>query len=232
MWLSSPLPHAFHARWPTPSNPTYRNSPPGTRILLIMVGTSTRPRTRGRPGRSRPLAANVFGRISRPHRTARCVRSDLDEPADTAIYHPALMPARGGGCGFRRLSLTPSLFDDRPHPIKPYRDSPPRMLLLLLVTSTPRRTRVRPGRSRTLVNVLGMGSHPPRTARCVRLGRGSQRGCHLAPMRGCHVERWWVCVAFVASHPRLLARRPTPFNPQKLAAVDNGGYIYTSPTLP
>ena len=33
--------------------------------------------------------------------------------------HLAPMRARGGVCGFRRLSLTPSLLDGRPHPIQP-----------------------------------------------------------------------------------------------------------------
>ena len=50
-----------------------------------------------------------------------------------------------------------------------------------------------------------------------------------AKMRAC-VERWWVRVAFVvASHSEgRLARRPTPYNLQTLAAVVVGGYIYTS----
>ena len=206
-----------------PTNSTYRDSLPWMKMKVA----STRRRTRVRPGRS--FIATILTGWDRVL-IRRHGASGLNEAADTLSPSPTRHALKVVGVNIVfRLSLTPSLLDDRPTQSNfPYRN------LRLWgkvnnITSTRRPTRVRPGRSR------------PARSTCLAVDRllirrhgasGSEKTADTAvshPALICARGSGMCSVRRLSLTPSCSPTDPIQSNLQKLAAGANNENIWTSP---
>jgi len=210
VWHSSPLTHAFVARRPTPSHLQRLAAVVTSNYIWTSTDTGVTWTDRTSSGAREwwKITSSSDGTV---RQVVRMRQSKLLSPRHACRGCQEVV----GMCGVRHLSLTPSC--STADPIAPTQKlaavdiGPTDQSGGYIVTS--------PDSGVTWTERIDAGKRPwyaitsssdGMVRQVSRLGRDSHC-CHPC-VPAVYVERWWVCMAFVASPSRLLARRLTPFN--------------------